>query len=312
VYRILRGFSPHIVHSWSVHNNAYAGLVGRLARIPICLGSLRGSIYLDGFRKATLLQRWLSLHTVSTVTVNARSIAEELRGIGYPSARVHFLPNCVEIPSPLPAPDLSVYGIDGHQTLIGTVGNLRRVKNQFMFIDALARVLPEFPHLRAVIVGQPISGEDGLQDQLQRHIHDLGLDGKIILLGFRDDVPALMARFSIFCLTSDSEGTPNTVLEAMAAGRPVVATRVGGVPDLIQDGVTGMLVDPGDHSALAARLIQLLENPEMAEQIGQTGMHVIKRDYSCQDAVDRLADLYQRALARDQSSSSSPTAERSH
>lgn len=296
IYEFTRRLGPDIIHSWTIHDNPFAGLVGRVAGVPIRIGSVRGSINLPGFNNLPRLLRWLSLNSVSILTVNARSIAEELRQIGYPGGQIAILPNCVEILPPLPTPDLNDFGINNQQPLIGTVGNLRLVKNQALFIDALGIVLARFPDVRAVIVGQPIPSEEALQAQLQGRIAALGLCDRVHLLGFRPDVPALMQRFSIFCLTSDSEGTPNTVLEAMAASRPVVASRIGGVPEIVEDGVHGYLVKPGDVAATAHALRKLLEDPGLAHHMGQTGQSRVARDFNPKQVSQQWANFFLNAL----------------
>ena len=148
-----------------------------------------------------------------------------------------------------------------------------------------------------MIIGQPIPGEENIESKLERQIQESGLGGKVFLLGFRADVPALMHRFSIFCLTSESEGTPNTVLEAMAAARPVVATRVGGVPDVVADGRSGFLIPPDDSDALASKLIELLDNPGLRYQMGQEGRQIVEKEYTCHASVQRLKVLYQDYIA---------------
>ena len=296
VYGQLKNLSPDVVHSWSAHDNAYAGILGRLAGVPLRLGSLRGSLYLSGFQNLPAFYRWLSLYSVSALTVNADSIARELESAGYPPERLKHIPNCIDPASTQSIPDLSAYGIEDQHRVVGIVGNLRRVKNQSMFVSGLAKVLPKFADVRGVIVGQSIPGENELPSQLIELINDTGVHGKIRMLGFRSDVPQLMRRFSIFCLTSNLEGTPNVILEAMAASRPVIATRVGGVPYVVQEGVTGILVDPGDTTGLVCALTQLLDDPALAYQMGQTGRQFVEEHYNCRSAVKTLTELYESAL----------------
>ncbi len=301
IYRMLRLIRPQVVHSWTVHDNPYAGVVGWLARIPVRLGSLRGSTTLQGFQSLSTGYRWLSLHSISGLLVNASSIREELLSRGYSSHRIAVLPNCVENSlDGQTMPDLAPLGIRDEHRVVASVGNLRRVKNHTMFVEAMARVLPCLPDARALVVGQPVPGDPDEPNAIQRRIRESNLDGRLILAGFRADVQALMRRLAVFCLTSTNEGMPNVVLEAMAAGVPVVATRVGGVPELVEDGVAGFLVESGDVEAFASRVLHLLSNPDAAKEMGLRGRERVKRDFSCDCAAQALARLYRAELDRKQ------------
>ncbi|NIS68857.1 MAG: glycosyltransferase [Proteobacteria bacterium] len=297
IYETLRKLEPDIVHSWTAHDNPYAGLVGWAARVPVRFGSLRGSVGLPGFQKLTPILRWLSLYSVRKLVVNSQAILEELVRQGYPSDRVTVLPNCVEqCFSSTVTPDLSALEIKNCHSLVGIVGNLRSVKNHMMFVEVMAKVFPNFSNVRGLIVGQPTPKDPGLTDRLQSKVRELRLEGRVMLAGFRPDVAALMHRLSVFCLTSTSEGMPNVILEAMAAARPVVATRVGGVGELVEDGVNGFLVEPNDIEGFADRVTHLLSHPEHAELMGLAGRGRVQREFGCDQAATRLTRLYLEAL----------------
>ncbi len=307
LFRLFRRERPHVVHSWTIHDNPYAGIVGWLAGVPLRWGSLRGSLSLPWFATLPRLFRWLALHSVQRILVNAASLQTELAAAGVAPGRIHILPNCVDLSDPLvdcdrheglpvlPA-DLSALGIPPGAAVVGMVGNLRRVKNHALFIEAFTRLAARFPAAYAFIAGQSLPDEPALPAALTAQIASAGLAHRIILGGFRADVPALMRRFSVLCLASDSEGTPNVILEALAAGTPVVATRVGGVPDVVQDGVTGLLVPPGDASALSDALSRLLANPALAQQMGAAGQARVQSDYACPAIASHLLALYRQRL----------------
>ena len=295
LYTLFRQLSPDIVHSWTVHDNPYAGLVGWLARVPVRWGSVRGSIYEKGFQGLPWLFRWLSLHATSKLMVNARSIKTELIKIDIPPDKIIVLPNCTTLAAITAGLHANMLE---QEKRVGMVGNLRSVKNHAMFIDAMAKVTSACSDVEVVIIGQPIPAEPELSRQLQKQIDSYSTNGQFRLLGHRQDVPALMRSFSVFCLTSRSEGTPNVILEAMAAARPVVATCVGGIPDLVQDGVTGFLVEPDDVDGFAKAVKTLLENPTLAEKMGEAGRRKVEQNYTCSLAVSRLTDAYNFALQR--------------
>ncbi len=295
--RRLRPFRPHVLQSWTVHDNPYAGLLGRWLGVPVRWGCLRGSLDSPALRAMPALVRHLILHSVDRVVVNSRALVGELAAAGYREARVTVLPNCVETGEAIAPADFSGFGLGGDEPLVGTVGNLRRIKNHEMFVRAMAEALPRHPRARALIVGQPLASEPDYPSELESEIRRGGLEGRVILTGFHSDVPAVMKRLSVVCLTSHSEGSPNSVLEAMVAGRPVVAVRVGGVPELVRDGENGFVVEPGDAGGLASAVSRLLADPGLAAEMGEAGRRRAIDEYGCSQAAARLASAYEEALA---------------
>lgn len=301
IYQLLRLLAPDVVHSWSIYTNPYAGLVGWLARVPVRFGSLRNSLQFEGTRSLPALYRFLALYSISKLVVNAKTIQDELLQRRYPARRIVVLPNCVDFKR-LQAGDaspaaLTELGIADGQRLVGLIANLRRAKNHALFVHAMARVTETFDDVCGLIIGQPIPSEPDLPGSLQALINEQGLAGRVVLAGFRRDVPELLQRMRIVCLTSHTEGTPNVVLEAMAAGRPVVATRVGGVPELITDGVNGLLVEPGDAEGLARAIVRLLDDPDLAQRLASAGQQMVEQKYGCDRVVRELERLYCDAVA---------------
>ncbi len=304
LYRTFRRLAPDIVHSWTAHDNPYAGIVGRLAGVPASLGALRtqspqktARSTLKGHLPAAY--RWLVLHGASRLVVNSEAAARELREQGLQAKRIRLLRNCVPPnPSGASPADLSELGIEPAHRVVGLIANLREVKDHLFFVDAMAHVLPAHPDLRALLVGQPLPSEPDVPRRIEQRIAGHGLLGRFVLTGFRRDIPALLRRMEVCCLTSKSEGMPNVVLEAMAAARPVVATRVGGVPELVTDGDNGWLIEPGDAGGFARAVRRLLDEPQTAAEMGRRGRQRAQRDHDCGAAARALADLYAEALGR--------------
>jgi len=293
ILKLTRRLRPQIIHSWTVHDNPYAGLVGILARIPVRLGSVRGTIHSPGITGLPNIYQWLIFHSVNGLVINSSAIHTELLNKGLPNNKIQHIPNCVELPNnESPIVDLSSLGIPDNQRIVGIVANLHGVKNHLMFIEGMSQVLPEFPDTSALIIGQPVRSHPDLMDHLKDIIKGLGMQKRIIFAGFRPDVIALLQRFDVFCLTSNSEGMPNAVMEAMAAGLPVVATRVGGVPDLVQDGVTGYLVEPGDIKGFAEAIRKLLLDPDFAERMGKAGLDRVSQKHSCAQSTASLSAYF--------------------
>ncbi len=299
IYRLLRKIGPQILHSWSFYANPYAALGGALAGVPLRIGSQRNEPFSPVVRSLPPLHRWLAYRSVSDLVVNAKNTAEQIARMGYPQARIHLVYNGVELldlsqPSSV---DLSAYDVLPDHRIVATVGNLQRRKNQHMFIDAMAQLLPSLPDVRCLIIGQPVPKEPHMWEELQEHIDRLQLSDKICLTGVRNDVPQLMRRLAVFCLTSQKgEGLPNVILEAMAAGCPVVATRIAGVPEVIQNRTNGFLVDSEDATALASIVSQLLSGPALAARIGAAGRVTVENRFSCEKMARTLENLYSHIL----------------
>ena len=299
--RTFQRLEPDVVHSWTANGNPYAEIAGRLCGARARFGSLRTTLGSSIMRDKHRVHRWLILYGARLLVVNSETCVDELVAAGMPRERIRLLRNCVEVhgagnPDD-PITDVSGLGLEPRHRLVGLVANLKSVKNPLFFIDAMARVLPEFPDLRALLVGQPLPNEQDLPGRIEARLAGHALQDRFVLTGFRPDVPALLARMEICCLTSRAEGMPNVLLEAMAAGRPVVATRVGGVQELVDDGDNGFLIEPGDVRGFAAAVSRLLRDPELARRMGAAGRGRALAQHSCAEAAERLAGIYQDALA---------------
>jgi glycosyltransferase involved in cell wall biosynthesis len=176
--------------------------------------------------------------------------------------------------------------------VIGTVGRLHRQKGHTVLIDAAALVARDFPAARFVIIGE---GEE--RAALERKAGIVGVAQRFEMTGASHDVPFRLASMDLFVLPSLWEGLPLTLLEAMAVGVPVVATSVDGVAEVIEDGEDGLLVPPGDSSALAAAIVRLLRDPQHAHEMGSRAMEKVKIDFGVDRMVRQTEEVYRRALA---------------
>tara|TARA_R110002094_G_scaffold53566_5_gene64926 strand:- start:1034 stop:2242 length:1209 start_codon:yes stop_codon:yes gene_type:complete len=179
--------------------------------------------------------------------------------------------------------------------VVGTVGRLAAVKDQKTLLLAVSQLLERSPQhrpaLRCILVG------DGPERaELERLVSRLQLNDCVWMAGDRDDIPTLLACMDIFVLPSLGEGISNTVLEAMAMGLPVVATRVGGNPELVEEGVTGMLFPVGNVSALSTALLALVENPLRCCQMGRAGLQRVERDFDWERTVAAYLQVYDELL----------------
>jgi glycosyltransferase involved in cell wall biosynthesis len=159
------------------------------------------------------------------------------------------------------------------------------------FLDAATVLAERFPDVCFLVVG-----DGAIKRELEEQACRMGLGQRIAFTGFRSDVPELLSEAAVSVLPSLSEGTSNTLLESMAAGIPVIATRVGGNPEVVEDGVSGLLVPPRDSAALAAATARLLEDEALAARLGEAGMRRVSELFSIEGSVHETEHLYQRLV----------------
>lgn len=222
---------------------------------------------------------------------------------GLDSSSIEVIPNAVEPPASPGGPDPleREFGVDPGRPVIGVVARLVRVKGLEYFIEAAARLSERFPEAVYALVGGPIADaeeRDGksYETELQELAAARGVADRVLFMGYRRDVPRLLSRFTVSVLPSLSEGLSNTLLESMAAGVPVVATEVGGSPEVVEDGVNGLLVPPGDGDALAAAIGRLLADPEHARDLAAAGRERVTTHFTPSALVDRTAAAYRTIL----------------
>ncbi|MBB4407213.1 glycosyltransferase family 4 protein [Agrobacterium radiobacter] len=180
----------------------------------------------------------------------------------------------------------------GPQPLVGLFGRLSEWKGQHVFLEAIAAM----EGVQAVIVGGALFGQEAYEARIREQASSLGLDGRVRFLGFRSDVPDLMAAMDAVAHTSIvAEPFGRVVVEAMMCGRPVVATRGGGVTEIIRDGETGLLVPPGEPSALAAALGRVLSDPALAERLAQKGREDVSQRFSLEETCRSVSALLEEA-----------------
>ena len=288
--RLLRRHRPDILHASSSKAGVLGRLAGFLAGVPIRIFTVHGWAFAAYSGSAGRAYRWADrlVRPLTTVTI---CVSEREREAGLlahtcDAERTIVIPNAVDVagaPRAEPA--------RRERPLIVSVGRLKAPKDFLTFVRALAKLRAD--SFEAVVVGE---GPD--RARLEREIESLDLGGRVRLAGERRDVPELLATADVFVLPSSSEGMPVSVLEAMAAGLPVVASRVGGVPEQVADGKTGVLVGPGDADELAAALDGLLADPDLRRRLGQAGRLRAEEAFDLTRFRRAHLELYSRELAR--------------
>jgi glycosyltransferase involved in cell wall biosynthesis len=285
---LMRRLRPDIVHA----NSSKAGVLGRvaavLARVPVRIFTVHGWAFSAYSGAASWLYRWAD-RLMAPLTTATICVAEGERARGL-AARTCHAESTVVIPNAVDVAGTPQSSVPGNPPQIVSVGRLAPPKDALTLVRALPAVRSPF---RALLVGD---GPDRPAIEAERDA--FGLEDRLELTGTRSDVRELLAGADAFVLASRSEGAPMSILEAMAAGLPVVASDVGGVGELVDDGVTGLLVPAGDAAALAAALDRLLADPALRRRMGAAGRELALRRFDVGEARRAHVELYARALER--------------
>lgn len=284
-----------IVHSWLVGANAYAYLAARLAGIPRLVVSSRTSMPAPG-GVSWMIHSWV-FRSAAAVIANAEAVrAFTAAHYRTPEERIHVVRNGVDLESYRAASGSrgkarrEMGAADG-DVVVGTLGRLSREKNLELFVDLAAGLTRENPRTRFAIVG-----EGPHRPRIERAVEEAGLDGVVRFLGARADVPRILAGLDLFVMTSDTEGLPNAIMEAMAAGLPVVATRVGGTHEIVVDGTTGRLVPRGLLVPLLEAVRPLVKDAALRSRMGMAGRERIRSEFSVENMIAGTRAVYERIL----------------
>jgi len=291
---LMREHRIHVVHSHNWGTFFYGVVAAWIAGVKVVVHGEHGKEASDlapsPFRKR-VLQRWLAARCTQLVTVTHDLKNEIVSTWGVDSSKVKVIYNGLNLSLYGQEWDLSdlrvEIGVEPGDPIVGSVGRLRPVKNFGLLLEAMVLVIKELPRTRLVLVG---GGK--MEESLKGLARTLGIDSKVIFLGSRADVHRLISLFDVFVLPSLYEGMSNTILEAMACSRPIVATRVGGNPELVEDGLNGYLVPPRDANALAERIITLLQNPDQARRFGRAGRDIVEKRHQLKAMVRANEEMY--------------------
>jgi L-malate glycosyltransferase len=298
--RAIRRLEPDIVHAHDAHGVALAALalsmVAASARragnaVPALVAARRVDFHLRG----NSLSRWKH-RQVDCFIAASEAIREMLVADGVPPERTATVHEGIDVEHVLAAPPVNVhetFWLPHHAPVVGNVAALVAHKGQKHLIDAAHLVVQEIADARFLILGE---GE--LREPLERQVRDYRLEKHVLLPGFRPDVLGCIKRFDLFVMSSVTEGLGTSLLDAMACSRAVVATRAGGIPEVVEDQVTGALVAPRDHVALAGAIVRLLRDAASREQMGAAGFARVSARFTVDRMVAETADVYARVARR--------------
>lgn len=284
--RALRHFRPAILQTFLFHANLAGRIAGRLAGIRTIVSGIRVAEKRSRF--PLRLDRWTNWLVKMNICVSQAVADFSISEARLSPKKIVVIPNGVDaarFASAKPA-DLAQFGIPPGSQVLLTIGRLDRQKGLGDLIEAAALVIPKCPQSHFLLIG-----EGPERAQIERLIRDKGLFGRVHLAGWRPDIPELLAAGRALILSSHWEGLPNVILEAMAAGLPVLATRVEGTSELVIEGETGLLAPPRSAAALAAGIEKLLADPTLAQTMGHAGRERAGL-FSWDEMVARYSELY--------------------
>lgn len=288
--RILREEKVNLICSHGYKPN----MIGRLAAwqcgvaaVAVSRGWTAESTRIRLYEKLDKIFLRLSDHVVAV----SHGQREKILALGVKREKVSVIHNAInldEIPTAGPRLLREQLGLPADALIVASAGRLSPEKNYGAMVQAAADVVTHNGQAYFVVFG-----EGFLRPELEQAIAAAGLTGRFLLPGFRTDLQAVLHEIDIFMLPSFTEGLPNVVLEAFAVGKPVVATRVGGTPEVVQDGVSGFLTTPDQANLMAQHLLQLLNNPSLRQTMGNAGHNHVREHFSFESQTEEYMKLYE-------------------
>jgi glycosyltransferase involved in cell wall biosynthesis len=293
IRRLIRAHDIDIIHTHGYKANLYGYVAARRESKPVvatCHNWLTGGAMLAAYN---FLDR-IALKQFDAVSAVSQTIAEKLLSLGVRRQRITVIPNGIDVHASHAAPSCAPLAAEARkEQVIGIVARLDLQKGFECLLNAVAALRRSFPGLRLVIVGE---GPD--RAKIEQMVSRQNLAGVVTMAGRQSDMPAVYAGIDIFVLPSLNEGLPMTLLEAMAASKPIVATRVGAVPTVITDRETGLLIEPNDAAGLTNALAQLLTDPELCRRLALKARAQVEQHYTAAAMSRKYLAMYQDVLTR--------------
>jgi L-malate glycosyltransferase len=288
--RLVKQLRPDVIHAHDPHAVAMAAL-GLSMSTQLGKPPLVAARRVDFHLKGNALSRW-KYRQVDCFVCASDAIRRMLVADGVPPSHAVTIHEGIDLARVAAAPPADLHAelwLPHHAPIVGNVAALVPHKGQRHLIDAAAIVVRQVPDARFVI-----AGEGELRPQLERQIKDRHLEKHVFLAGFRPDVLSVHKAFDVFVMSSVTEGLGTSLLDAMACGKPIVATAAGGMPEVVADGETGLLVPPRDDEALAAAIVKLLNDERLRRAMGEAGVRRVRERFSSERMVQDTLELYRR------------------
>ena len=295
--RVLTRLQPDVIHAHDPHGVAMAALAlsfsasSRTSDGPALVAARRVDFHL----KANAFSRWKHLQ-VDCFIAASNAIRRMLLTDGIDPERTVTVHEGVDLEAIAAAPPVNVhelFWLPHGAPVVGNVAALVPHKGQRHLIDAAQLVVREVPDARFLVLGE---GE--LRPLLERQVRDHHLEKHVLLPGFRADVLGCLKGFDLFAMSSVTEGLGTSLLDAMACAKPIVATRAGGIPEVVEDGSNGLLVEPRDQRAMAAAIVRLLKDQSLRRDMGEAGLSRVREYFTVDQMVAKTADVYSHVVGR--------------
>lgn len=294
IINLIRELRVEVLHTHSSVDSWAGGLAGRWAKVPVLVRTRHISV--------PVKRPWLNriYYLPDAVITTGKHIRRDLlQTHKIPAERIVSIPTGADLARFHPGPpDLELkkrFGLPLNSPVITLVAVLRAQKRHELVIAAAAEVIQRFPQARFVFVG------DGPgRDRVEQEIKNARLEAQILMTGYREDVPAILSFTDVGIISSVAEGIPQFLFQIMAMGKPVIATAVGGIPEIVTSGVNGVLIPPEDPAALAQALVQALDDPETARRLGEAGRRLVEQEYTVEKMAEKVYRVYQQVYERKQ------------
>lgn len=290
--RLIKRERISLIHSHLFDINFYSSVAGKIAKVPhLC--TEHGDIHhpLKTSKKNLIKAKILSLCSDKIVFVSKYTKTAFCNISKLPKGKSAVIYNGIELCNFGKSIDIKKkkiqLGLRLEDPVVGSVGSLYPVKGQIYLLKAAKKLLQKFPNVKIIIIGR---GE--LENKLKEEAKNLNITDHVLFLGFREDTHELLKAMDVFVLPSLSEAMPLALIEAMACGLPTIASNVGGISEVIDDGLTGFIIPPADPEALADRITYLLENPQCAIEIGKKALQKVKANFDLQTMIKNYSSIY--------------------
>ena len=300
LWRLLIREKPSMVHTHTSKGGILGRLAAKLAGVPVIIHTPHGHVFYGHFgplvsRLFLLTERLMARITDQMVALTQPEKNDYVALSVFGPEKVAKIHSGVDVDRFMNvqvniAEKKKELGLNSKGLVVGTVGWLLPIKGPMHLLKAMSNVWESHLETSLIFIGKG-DLEIGLKEEARR----MGVSGKVVFLGWRDDIPEIMQTIDIFVLPSLNEGMGRVLVEAMAAGKPVVASRVGGILDLVKEGRNGFLVEPGDEKGFAIAIKKLLKDKKMRDEMGKRGREMAK-DFSVVKMVEKIDVLYERSL----------------
>ena len=288
-----------LLHAHLPGANLYCSVVGKLVGIPVVTTAHNELVMPDRKERFVRTKSWIIRKLASANVLVADFMHDNYIKLGgFKESELMTIHNGIQIHLPPPPERLAELrtelGLRDDDLLIGNVANLRTPKGHQHLLDAAGIVCQELKNAKILLIGE--EGDGTIKSMIEQKREALGIKDQVWIMGFRRNIPELLHLIDIFVLSSISEGLPLSVVEAMAARKPVVVTEVGGLSEVVTDGVDGFIVPPANPKLLAEKLTLLGRDKNLRKTMGEAGFHSVKEEFSLETMIARYQALYESLI----------------